>query len=70
MEQDFERLSVSSQDDELCDTAVKSFGSFIGTFLQLLVLASLLNKVQDRVCELSIGQRPGFSTSICHLYDN
>lgn len=27
MEQDFERLSISSQDDELCDTTVKSFGS-------------------------------------------
>lgn len=27
MEQDFERLSISSQDDELRDTAVKGFGS-------------------------------------------
>lgn len=67
MEQNFQRLGVSGQDDELGNTTIESLGrfsaelevnilflihrtsvrTFVGTLLQLLVLARLLNEFQD-----------------------
>lgn len=35
MQNDFEWLSVSSQNDEFGNTSVEGFGGFIGSFLQL-----------------------------------
>jgi len=58
MKQDFDGFGVSSQDDKLCDASVKSFGSFVCTLLQLLVLRSLLNEVENLIRESSVRDRP------------
>jgi len=59
VEDDFEGLGVGGHDDELGDAAVQSFGGFVGTLAELLVVAGLLDQVQDGVGQLGIGKGGG-----------
>lgn len=47
MEDNLNRLNVGGHDDELADTTVESLGCLVGTLLQLLVVRSLLNEIED-----------------------
>ncbi len=47
MEQDLQRLAVRRQDDELRLATVESFGGFVSSLPQLLIVAGLLHQVQD-----------------------
>lgn len=46
MENDFERISVSSNDDKFSDASIKCLGGFIGAFLDLLEGGALWDKVE------------------------
>ena len=42
MQQDFNGFRIGSHDDELGNTTIERFGSFVGTLFDLLVVGSLL----------------------------
>lgn len=58
MKEDGERSGVGCQDDDFRDTTVKSFRSFVGTFLQLAVVGRLLYNIEDLLSESGIGDGP------------
>lgn len=64
MQQDCQRRSVGGQNDDLRDTSVEGFGCFVGAFLQLAVVGSLLHNVEDLLGEGSIGKGPGWRRSV------
>lgn len=47
VQEDGQRGRVGSKDDDLSSTTVKSFGSLVGSLLELTVVASRLDQVQD-----------------------
>ena len=47
MQQDLQRLTVRGQHNELGLTSVQGLGRLVGALTQLLVVAGLLNQVQD-----------------------
>lgn len=53
MEQDLNRLSISSHHYKLSNTSVQAFCAFISSFLDLFVTSSLLDEVQYLGIELS-----------------
>jgi len=42
MQQDFNGFRIGSHDDELGNTTIERFGSFVGTLFDLLVVGGLL----------------------------
>ena len=44
MQQDFQRLGVSGENDDFGDTAVQGLGGFVRALLELLVVGGLLNE--------------------------
>lgn len=59
MQQDGQRLSVGSEDDNLGDTTVEGLGGLVGTLLELAVVRSLLDEVEELLGQSSVGQGPG-----------
>ena len=59
VEEDFERLSVSSHDNELRDTAVQGLGSLVSTLLELLVVTGLLHQLEDGHRQVGGGEGEG-----------
>lgn len=57
MQQDFDWLGIGGHDDELGDAAVECFGGFVGTLTELLVMAGLLDQIEDGVCQGGVGKR-------------
>lgn len=49
---------VGSKDDNLGDTTVEGLGSLVGTLLQLAVVGSLLDEVEDLLAESLVGLGP------------
>jgi hypothetical protein len=47
---------TGSHDDELANPTVQSLGSLVGTLLELLVVRSLLDQIEDLVRQLSVGE--------------
>jgi len=45
MEQDLKRLSICSQNDKFCDTAVQGFGGFVGAFFSIAYTDQLVEQV-------------------------
>lgn len=60
MEENLKRLGVGGHDDELTDSSVEGLGGLISTLLELLVVGSLLNKVENLVGQLGGGERECF----------
>lgn len=67
VEQNGEGAGVSSKDDDLADTAVEGLGSLVGTLLELAVVSSLLDEIEDLLGESLISLRPrGAATKVSH----
>lgn len=64
MQDDLEGLGISSHDNELGNAAVEGLGGFVGTLAELLVVAGLLDQVQDGVGEGGVGERGGFFVAL------
>lgn len=47
VEDDLNRLDIGGHDNEFADTSVKGLGGFVGTLLELLVMLSLLDQVEN-----------------------
>lgn len=47
VEEDLKRLGVSGHDDELADATVEGLGGLVGALAELLVVAGLLDEVED-----------------------
>lgn len=60
VEEDGERGGVGGEDDDLGDTTVEGLGRLVGTFLQLTVVAGLLDDVEDLLGEGRVGNGPGW----------
>ncbi len=60
MEEDGQWSGVGSEDDDLGDTAVEGLGGLVGTLLQLAVVGSLLDDVEDLLGEVGVGDWPGW----------
>jgi hypothetical protein len=67
VEENSERLSVSSEDDKLRNTTVKGLGGFVGTLLQLASMLRRLNEIKKLLLELLIGKGPG--STLRHFED-
>ena len=59
MEEDGEGSGVGCEDNDLGDSAVESLGRLVRTFLQLAVMAGLLDNVEDLLREGRVGDGPG-----------
>ena len=59
MQQNGQRRSVGSQDDNLTDTAVQRLGGLVGTLLQLAVVRGLLHQIENLLRQGAVGDRPG-----------
>ena len=59
MEQDGQRGGVGGQDDNLRDTTVQRLGGLVGTLLQLAVVRSLLDQIEDLLRQSAVGDGPG-----------
>ena len=58
MEQDSERGGVGGEDDDLRDTTVEGLGGLVGALLQLAVVGSLLDEVEDFLRKSLVGLGP------------
>ena len=59
MKDDFKRLGISGEDDELRNTSVQGLGGFVGSFLDLLESGSGLEDLEDFLLEFLVGKRDG-----------
>ncbi|KAI3486741.1 hypothetical protein L1887_49691 [Cichorium endivia] len=66
VEDDLDGLDVGGHHDELADAAVERLGGLVGTLLELLVVRSLLDEVEDLVGERGVGQREGLGVGSRH----
>jgi len=57
MQQNRQRLGISSHDDQLSNTTIQGLGSFVGALFELLVVVGLLNQIHYGGAQRSIGQR-------------
>jgi hypothetical protein len=60
------RGSVSCEHDELGDTAVEGLGRLVGTLLQLPVVGSLLDEVENLLAESGVGLGPCCAVVVGH----
>lgn len=60
VQQDLNRLSVGSHDDELRDTSVQGLGGLVSTLLQLSQTLGLLDNVEDLLGQGRVCQWEGF----------
>ncbi len=67
MKNDLDGLDVGGHDDELADTTVEGFCGLVGTLLQLLVVRSLLNQIEDLVGESGISQGESLGVGSRHV---
>jgi len=56
---DFKRLGISGEDDELRNTSVQGLGGFVGSFLNLLESSGGLEDLEDFLLEFFVGKRDG-----------
>lgn len=66
MEHDLDGLNVSGHDDKLADTTVERLGGLVSTLLELLVVRSLLNEVEDLVGKRGVSQRESLGVGSRH----
>lgn len=57
MEEDGKGLGIGGHDDELAAATVQGLGGLVGALLELLEVASLLDKLEDGDGELLTGER-------------
>jgi len=57
MEDNLQRLRVRRHDDEFGDTTIQRLGRLVSAFLELLVVAGLLDQFENIFGQLRIGQR-------------
>ena len=70
VEHNLDGLDVGSHDDELADTTVERLGGLVGTLLELLVVRSLLDQVEDLVGERGISQRESLGVGGRHGFES
>lgn len=63
MQQNSQRRGISSEDNDLGRSAVQRLCGFVGAFLQLLVVRSLLDDIEDVLGEGFVGDGPGYFRS-------
>merc|ERR1712106_817021 len=64
VKENFQRLTVSGEDDKLSLTPVEGLGGLIGSLPQLLVVSGLLNQVQDLGGESLLSQGVGLGVNL------
>lgn len=68
VQQNLDGICISSEDNQVCDTAVQCLGSLIRAFLYHLRVAGLLHKIEDRLAEAVLCQRKClFADFTCHF---
>lgn len=71
VQNDLQRLSISSHDNELGDTTVQRLGGLVGALAELLVVTGLLDEVEDGVGEGGVGEGGCFLVGLQrHAADN
>lgn len=58
MKQDSQRTGIRSKNDKLSSTAIQGFGGLISSLLELTVMGSLLDKVEDVLSKSLVGDGP------------
>jgi hypothetical protein len=67
VEQDGEGAGVSGEDDDLADTAVEGLGGLVGALLELAVVSSLLDEIEDLLGQSLISLWPrGATMEVSH----
>lgn len=59
MEENGQWGGVGGEDEDLRDTTVEGLGGLVGSLLQLAVVRSLLDQIQDGLGKGSVGDGPG-----------
>lgn len=67
LENDLKRLSISGQDNEISKTTVQGLDGLVGALLELLVVGSLLDHIEDGDGELGISKGISLSLLISRL---
>lgn len=67
MQENGQRSSVGSEDDNLSNTTVEGLGGFVGTLLQLAVVGGLLDQVEDVLGQGGVGDGPGGGVVLRHF---
>lgn len=70
VEDDFEWVSISSNNDEFSDTSIEGLGGFIGTFFDLFKCGTLSNQISDFRAKLFGSEGLGTFRDILKSYDN
>lgn len=60
VQQDFNRLGISSHNDDFGDATVECFGGLVGTLLGLLVVGGLLHEIEKCDGQICICHGEGF----------
>lgn len=55
MEENGQWGGIGGEDDDLTDSTVEGLGGLVGSLLQLTVMLSLLNEVEDLLGESAVG---------------
>lgn len=66
MKQNGQRRGISGQDDQLADSTIERLSGLVGSFLVLLVVGSLLDKIENLLGESLIGLGPSGGVVLGH----
>lgn len=67
MQKNLEGLSIGSHDDKIRDASVEGLGGLVGALLKLLVVGSLLHKIQDGHGQLGIREGVCLRVDFAHF---
>ena len=59
VQENLNRVGISGHNDKLCNSSVQTFSGLVSTLLDLFVVDSLLNQVQDVSCQVGVSQGVG-----------
>jgi hypothetical protein len=68
VKKNLEGLGVGGQNDELGDTTVEGLGGLVGSLLQLTVVGSLLDDVEDLLGEGGIREGEGYKEIVSEMF--
>jgi hypothetical protein len=69
VQQNGQRSSVGSEDDNLSNTTVEGLGGLVGTLLQLTVVGGLLDQIEDVLGQGGVGDGPGGGVVLRHFWE-
>jgi hypothetical protein len=67
VQQNFQRLSISSHDNEVGNASVEGLGGLVSALLQLLVVGRLLNQIENSDGEVTVSEGVSLGVNFRHV---